>query len=178
MFRGLGVPAPKTDEGATQSLPRCSVIRTTPGTLWRTLEAADVVHREVGSPLVVRAVYSGLRRMLDLVTLHPNLMIRLCIVAPDARRRRVASCAERGPPGSAAREVRDVGRSCALRVLRFPSRLRPCRVLALASRRFRSTLGAILPAVQIPLNRRGFLLPPTRLVLDGVRAARSRLQRG
>jgi hypothetical protein len=35
------------------------------------------------------AVYSGLLRMSDLVTLHPNLMIRLYIVAPDARKSKV-----------------------------------------------------------------------------------------
>ncbi len=32
------------------------------------------------------AVYSGLLRMADLVTLHPNLMIRLYILAPGRRR--------------------------------------------------------------------------------------------
>jgi hypothetical protein len=35
------------------------------------------------------AVYSGLLRMSDLITLHPNLMIRLFIVAPDARQSKV-----------------------------------------------------------------------------------------
>jgi hypothetical protein len=35
------------------------------------------------------AVYSGLLRMSDLITLHPNLMIRLYIVAPDARKSKV-----------------------------------------------------------------------------------------
>ena len=35
------------------------------------------------------AVYSGLLRMSDLITLHPNLMIRLYIVAPDARKAKV-----------------------------------------------------------------------------------------
>jgi hypothetical protein len=34
------------------------------------------------------AVYSGLLRMSDLITLHPNLTIRLYIVAPDARKAR------------------------------------------------------------------------------------------
>ena len=35
------------------------------------------------------AVYSGLLRMADLITLHPNIMIRLYIVAPDLRRAKV-----------------------------------------------------------------------------------------
>lgn len=35
------------------------------------------------------AVNSGLLRMSDLVTLHPDLMIRLYIVAPDARKAKV-----------------------------------------------------------------------------------------
>ena len=35
------------------------------------------------------AVYSGLLRMSDLITLHPNLMIRLYIVAPDVRQSKV-----------------------------------------------------------------------------------------
>jgi hypothetical protein len=35
------------------------------------------------------AVYSGLLRMSDLITLHPYLMIRLYIVAPDARKSKV-----------------------------------------------------------------------------------------
>ncbi len=37
------------------------------------------------------SVYSGLLRMADLVTLHPNIMIRLYIVAPDSRRAKVLS---------------------------------------------------------------------------------------
>ncbi|MEI6452060.1 MAG: hypothetical protein WCP98_19215 [Actinomycetes bacterium] len=35
------------------------------------------------------SVYSGLPQMSDLVTLHPNILIRLYIVAPDSRRTRV-----------------------------------------------------------------------------------------
>jgi len=35
------------------------------------------------------SVYSGLLRMADLVTLHPNILIRLYIVAPDSRRTKV-----------------------------------------------------------------------------------------
>ncbi len=35
------------------------------------------------------SVYSGLLRMADLVTMHPNIMIRLYIVAPDSRRAKV-----------------------------------------------------------------------------------------
>lgn len=37
------------------------------------------------------SVYSGLLRMADLVTMSPNIMIRLYIVAPDSRRTKVLS---------------------------------------------------------------------------------------
>ncbi len=54
------------------------------------------------------AVYSGLLRMSDLVALHPNLMMQLYIVAPDARRSKVLAEITRPTFDSLERPLREV----------------------------------------------------------------------
>lgn len=63
----------------------------------KTIELIDVLWLD-GNAIVAAfevehttSVYSGLLRMADLVSMQPNLNIRLYIVAPDARRERVLS---------------------------------------------------------------------------------------
>ena len=54
------------------------------------------------------SVYSGLLRMADLITLHPNLYIRLFIVAPDTRESKVLQEIARPTFDGLPRPLRDL----------------------------------------------------------------------
>jgi hypothetical protein len=61
----------------------------------RTIELIDVLWLQENAILAAfeiehtSAVYSGLLRMADLVSMHPNIHMKLYIVAPDERRMKV-----------------------------------------------------------------------------------------
>lgn len=82
-----------------QSIPRLldSLPRQFDAATNRTIELIDVLWLRENAIIAAfeiehtSAVYSGLLRMADLVSMHPNIHIRLYIVAPDERRNKVFS---------------------------------------------------------------------------------------